>query len=108
MQFDKILFNGFEWDLGNSEKSQKHGLSLEEIEKVFLQKVLYFEDIRNSGHEKRFILVGPTTEKRFVFVAFTFRKRGEGIFIRVISARYMHKKEREIYEKIKKALFKES
>ena len=58
MQFTKILFNGFEWDLGNSEKAQKHGVSLQEIEKVFLQKVLYFEDIRNSGHEKRFILVG--------------------------------------------------
>jgi len=51
---------------------------------------------------------GSTTGKRFAFVAFTFRKRGEDIFIRVISARYMHKKEREIYEKIKKALFEES
>jgi uncharacterized protein len=34
-----------------------------------------------------------------MFVAFTFRERDGATFIRPISARYMHKKEIEAYEK---------
>ncbi len=32
--------SGFDWDDGNIEKCQKHGVSLEEIEALFLDKSL--------------------------------------------------------------------
>jgi uncharacterized protein len=42
--------------------------------------------------------VGRTTERRSLFVAFTFRINAMGALIRPISARYMHGKEIEGYE----------
>jgi uncharacterized DUF497 family protein len=36
---------------------------------------------------------------RGVFIIFTLRRRGDEVLIRPISARYMHKKETETYEK---------
>jgi uncharacterized DUF497 family protein len=39
-------------------------------------------------------------------VAYTFREMGKEILIRPISARYCHKKEQVIYEKIKEELIK--
>jgi uncharacterized DUF497 family protein len=36
---------------------------------------------------------------RFAFVAFTVRRKGGRKYIRPISARYMHRKEIEAYEK---------
>jgi uncharacterized protein len=34
-----------------------------------------------------------------VFIVFTFRRKGDEVLIRPISARYMHRKEVEAYEK---------
>lgn len=34
-----------------------------------------------------------------MFIVFTFRRKGEEVLIRPTSARYMHKKEIEAYEK---------
>jgi uncharacterized protein len=45
------------------------------------------------------IAVGRTLAGRALFVAFTFRMKGEAVFIRPVSARYMHRKEIEAYEK---------
>jgi uncharacterized DUF497 family protein len=106
VRLETISYDGFDWDIGNSIKSQKHGVSLEEIEELFSQVVLYFEDHRHSVTEKRLIAVGLASGKRALFIAFTFRKNGEENLIRVISARYTHKKEYEIYETIKKNLLK--
>jgi uncharacterized protein len=33
-----MKFDGFDWDAGNASKGQKHGLSLAEIESVFLNE----------------------------------------------------------------------
>ena len=46
---------------------------------------------------------GTTFEGRHLIVAYTMRNRNGENNIRVITARYMHKKEIEIYEEIKKA-----
>ena len=92
---------GFEWDRGNRSKCQKHGVSLAEIEAVLLPTAgsFVFPDARHSSGEPRFIAIGRTEAGRGVFAVFTLRRHGEETFIRPVSARYMHRKEVEYYEK---------
>jgi uncharacterized DUF497 family protein len=52
-----------------------------------------------SPAEKRFRTAGRVPTGRFVFVAFTFREKDGIAMIRPISARYMHRKEVESFEK---------
>ena len=92
--------DGFDWDAGNRDKCQKHGLSLADIEHVVGHaNTLIVADIKNSAFEERFIAIGRTPGGRYAFVAFTPRQRGERLLLRPISSRYMHKKEIEKYEK---------
>ena len=56
-------------------------------------------DVAHSPTEDRFIAVGRTRENRPVFVALTFRMKHGRMFIRPVSARHMHRKELERYEK---------
>lgn len=91
---------GFDWDNGNIQKCQKHEVSIEEIEALFSsRKVAIAPDIKHSEAEERFIAVGVSSKGRHIFVAFTFRKNQEETLIKPISARYMHDKEVEQYEK---------
>ena len=91
---------GFDWDDGNAGKCQKHGVTIEAIEKLFRSSSLRAEpDIANSIGETRFRAVGRTEEGRAIFVVFTLRVRGTANLIRPISARYMHKKEIDAHEK---------
>ncbi len=53
----------------------------------------------HSAAEDRLLAVGRTAAGRPLFVAFTLRRKAEALFIRPVSARYMHKKEIEAYEK---------
>ena len=56
-------------------------------------------DEAHSGVETRFKAIGKTGEGRHIFLVFTIRtKKGER-YIRPISARYMHRKEVQHYEK---------
>jgi len=88
-------FTGFLWDDGNIEKCQTHGVTIVEIEYVFMHSPAVAPDISHSHEERRFQAIGKTREGRNVFVVFTFRKGA----IRPISARYMHQKEVDFYEK---------
>ena len=45
------------------------------------------------------LAIGQAGTGRFVLVAFTLRRRGRDTLIRPISARYMHKREVEHYER---------
>jgi len=90
-----IRAEGFEWDEGNIAKCQKHGLSLEEIEAFFRSKIFVAPDLKHSEKEERFLAVGYSSGGKPMFVTFTLR----GNLIRPISARYMHKKEAQNYEK---------
>ena len=90
---------GFDWDRGNREKCQKHGVSVAEIEFVLTNGPRVTPDPAHSDEEERFIGIGRTAEGKAIFVAFTFRIRGGERFIRPISARYMHAKEVKSYEK---------
>ena len=90
---------GFEWDSGNEAKCQKHGVSIATLQSAFYRTMSTFPDPIHSQGEERFIGIGKTDEERNFFVAFKLRYRDGETFIRPISARYMHKKEVEYYEK---------
>ena len=88
---------GFDWDDGNARKNDKHGVSQSEAEEVFFnQPLLLLEDARHGGQELRYHALGKTHEGRRLHITFTLRE--DGMLIRVISARDMHRKERSIYE----------
>jgi uncharacterized protein len=54
-------------------------------------------DTDHSADELRYHALGTTLDGRRLHVTFTIR--GDGTRIRVISAREMHRKERQIYER---------
>ena len=92
-------FTGFNWDLGNRAKCQKHGLTRDDIESVFDRSVVILPDKPNSQKEKRYRAIGTTRHGRRAFIIFTLRQSIEGTLLRPISARYMHQEEVELYEK---------
>ena len=95
---DLTRLEEFEWDSGNERKNEKHGVTQQEAEQVFLhQPLLLLEDPKHSGAEPRCHALGRTSEDRFLHVSLTVR--GAGTRVRVISARPMHWKERVVYEK---------
>ncbi len=91
--------NGFEWNRGNRAKCEKHGLSVSAIESLFARPIAILPDAAHSHGEHRFRAIGRTDKGRGVFIVFTLRHDGEEVLIRPISARYMHKKEIDAYEK---------
>jgi|GEM_PF-683043 len=105
-----VDFDGFEWDVGNFQKVQKHGISLLEFDRFFEQKVLVIPDSLHSTKETRYVAIGGSISGRLLFVVFTFRRKGIETNIRVISARYIHRygKELKFYEKFKKEIEKKS
>jgi uncharacterized DUF497 family protein len=94
-----LQFDGFDWDRGNRAKCQKHGLSIARIESLFVRPLAIIPSAADSQEERRFCAVGQTGDGRRVFLVFTLRRKGDRQLIRPISARYMHKKEIESYEK---------
>lgn len=89
---------GFDWDTGNERKSvEKHSVSRFEAEQVFFnQPLLILADSKHSQIENRYHALGRTNDKRLLHITFTLRS--DETLIRVISARDMHRKERNIYE----------
>jgi uncharacterized DUF497 family protein len=65
-----MKFDGFEWDSGNSAKCQKHGVSVAEIESLFLGTPLLAPDLLHSSKEQRFRAVGRTIKKRYLLYRF--------------------------------------
>lgn len=90
----------FAWDKGNLDKSYtKHGITPKEAEEIFIsEEAFVVPDVKHSQKEDRFIILGKSTAGRSLFVIFTIRKNK----VRIVSARRMHKKEVEKYEKAKK------
>ena len=60
----------------------------------------------HSKSEERFKAIGKGNNGRWIFLVFTLRTRRGQRFVRPISARFMHKKEVEHYEKETAALQK--
>jgi len=91
----------FDWDQWNIQKNEtKHGVSALEAESVFFDsKYRLFEDLKHSNSsESRYVLYGKSIENRLLMIGFTVRN-GK---VRIITARPASKKERHVYEEIKK------
>lgn len=90
----------FKWDKGNLDKNWvRHSVTNKEAEEAFENEPKFiFKDEKHSVTEARYMLWGLTNSSRRLAVIFTLREDK----VRVISARDMHKKERESYaEKVK-------
>jgi hypothetical protein len=87
---------GFDWDEGNSGKNfEKHGVSDSEAEQLFFnQPLIGAPDEKHSDTEERVHALGQTDAGKKLFVVCTIR----GELLRVISARPMSRREREVYE----------
>lgn len=93
----------FEWDSGNLTKSlAKHGVNVKEVESIFMLKmaVPIGRQIRPEVEEERLCVVGPSLTGKFISVVFALR---EGR-IRPISSRIANRKEKKLYEEIRKTL----
>ena len=91
-----MKIQGVEWDDGNWPKCGKHGVSQSEIEHILEYATIRVRD--PNPDEERFRTAGQTLAGRHVFVVYTYREYDAGVFIRPISARYMHEKEVKNYE----------
>ena len=99
--FNSLLkCTGFEWDKHNTDKIWlKHHVSSSECEQFFFNRPLIVaDDIKHSEKENRFYALGHTDTDRLLFVVFTICEDK----IRVISARNMNRKEREVYQSYEK------
>ena len=87
---------GFQWNDGNSEKNWiSHQVTKSECEQIFFNQPLVIgNDEKHSKIEKRYYLLGQTDSDRQLYIVCTVRQN----LIRVISARDMSKKEREVYK----------
>ena len=94
---DWTQLEGFDWDAGNRRKSiDKHDVGQGEAEQVFFNApLLVLQDRWHSGVEPRLHALGHTDDGRRLHVSFTLRRGGT--LLRVISARDMSRKERNIY-----------
>jgi len=87
---------GFDWDDGNWPKCGKHGVSRAEIEEVLLNTPAVMPD--PHPQEPRMRAIGKTIAGRYVFLVFMVRQFNDKLFLRPISARFMHQKEIDHYE----------
>jgi uncharacterized DUF497 family protein len=95
MDHELLRCTGFQWDDGNSTKNWiTHQVTRSECEQVFFnQPVIVGNDDTHSALERRYYVLGVTNQARRLFMVFTIREQ----LIRIISARDMNKKEREVY-----------
>ena len=90
---------GFDWDAGNRSKCRKHGVSTAEIESLFHSPIAVVPDPRHSKSEERFKAIGKTNRAPgFWSCSLCGHDAAKHSFGR-FSARYMHIKEMDHYEK---------
>jgi len=83
-------------------KNDEHMVSDDEAEQVFVNEpLLVFDDHAHSRAEPRWHALGTTNARRLLHVTFTLRANGARA--RIISARPMHRKERQAFEKATQA-----
>lgn len=93
---DLARITGFDWDEGNARKNERRSVAIAEAEQVFFSApLLFLEDAARSRNATRWHALGQTVADRLLHLTFTLRR--ESTAIRVISARDMHRKEREFY-----------
>jgi uncharacterized DUF497 family protein len=87
----------FEWDPSKAESNiRKHGVSFEEARTVFSDPFeLTISDPDHSIGEHCFLSIGRSERNRIVVVSYTERQPNA---IRIISARFASRQERQHYE----------
>lgn len=94
MQFSDVI--GFDWDKVNTNKNRKHRVEDREAEEAFFdRRSVVYRDVLHSQVEKRYILIGQTSQERLIYVIFTYRDSK----VRIVSARDTNRKEDKFYEK---------
>jgi uncharacterized DUF497 family protein len=91
----------FEWDPVKADQNQqKHGLSFEEAQELFLGSAGFLEiyDYEHSLVEDRFIAIGPI-RRGLICVAYVERIEDR---IRLISARFATRRERGLFAEFMK------
>jgi len=100
MEPDDLLSKctGFEWDKGNLLKNwEEHRVTGSECEQIFFNNPqIVAPDLKHSGKEDRYFVLGQTDTGRLLYVVFMIRKTS----MRIISARDMSRKERKVYERL--------
>ena len=87
---------GFQWDDGSAGKNErKHGVTDRESEEIFFNEPLVIARSAKGSPEIRYAALGKTYGSRLLAGVFSIWANR----IRVISARPMSRKERELYEK---------
>lgn len=86
----------FEWDLNKAIVNlSRHSISFDEAKTVFQDPFyIVFDDPDHSFEENRCVAIGQSTEDRLLFISYTER----GNAIRLISARKVTRRERQLYE----------
>src|SRR3990170_1866047 len=80
----------------HAEPKQKHGISFEEAQSVFVdENALMINDPDHSGDEDRFILLGLSASIRLMVVCHCYREHDD--VIRIISARKATRAEQKRY-----------
>ena len=102
VMIDRTRVSGFDWDEGNARKSaDKQGVTQAEAEQAFFNELLLLvPDVKHSRQEPRYHALSRTDGGRLLHITFTLRAAGN--LIRVISARDMHRNERNFYEQAAK------
>ena len=100
MRINGRAIDGFDWDAHNRDKIlNKHGITKDQVEHLFVHgDDHYWRDEAHSAFEDRYAAVGRDSDGRPMLVFFTLRWVRDRVFVRPISARRMHAKERRLYE----------
>ncbi len=87
----------FEWDERKAAANvRKHGVSFDEAKSVFVDELAkLIDDPDHSKDEDRFVLLGLSAAMRLLLVCHCYR--GDGIVIRIISARKASTQESKSY-----------
>ena len=86
----------FEWNPAKDRSNRrKHGVSFEEVQRLFESGVDYLEiyDAEHSETEDRFLAIGPI-DRGIVVVVYTEREEGR---FRIIGARLATRREQHLY-----------
>lgn len=87
----------FEWDANKAAANQrKHGVTFDEARTVFFdENAKLINDPDHSDDEDRFVILGLSSNFRFVLVCHCYREQGN--VIRIISARKASTQESKQY-----------
>ena len=99
-----MKIKGIDWDAGNWPKCGKHGAEKSEIEHVLEHMTFRIQD--PYPNEIRYNTAMLCPSGRHIFVVFMYRTLDDGVYLRPISARPMHRKEVKKYEQIRQAMAK--